>query len=346
MRGIVTHFRYRWSAAWLRPLLVIFSTIVSFLTPAEANTYVDNPYHVIDRRVHAEFNAIGKVETLRSVRDELGRLGTGVGTAFLVSPCYIMTDNHVVFGEESPSQPRSERERASVGKAYAMKFSVGVGKTLEFEGSVTAIPVAWGDRDGANRNDWALLKLSSCVGKRAEIGWLELDVNTNFFHNSKKIALLSYPLRQTDMVIGYGWTTGYECDNWDIAHSASAAPGSSGGPVFVDKDGKMLVVGLHQRGMRVPWEQTNFLFDSYSAQPYKFNGRQVDWGNNNEFIPVSDIIEAQNVLDLLRADILAWGQGNPNHQNLSHPLPGLTEANPPFYDDQKFFSSTPSCQRH
>lgn len=306
--------------------LLVFITVVAgsvICTAAFANRYVTSDDHFLDRREYRQFNPIGRVDSLRQEVNWKGQAGYGRGTAFLVSPCYALTNHHVVFGEDFPPYGLAE-ERAAVGAKYAMKFSVGVGANLPFAGRVTASPVVWGERDGANANDWALLKLSSCLGARPEIGWMEIDLNRSFaslIRARQPVALASYPFDRGDdegsfvgesLRLAYGFVRGYLKVNGTHLLSASGDPGSSGGAVMVmEPGGGSKIIGIYRGGRRRRVDLEKYIFNRYSDE------------YANEFIGMWDIMASYDVKERVAADRLHFGLPNPNGLRLLQDVPQL-----------------------
>jgi hypothetical protein len=113
----------------------------------------------------------------------VGRLGST--TAFLVSPCYILTAYHSVFGF-APAQER----RLTV--EFRVTDNVEDGRPSY--NAVTAVPEVWGEGhiQSAVREDWVLLRLSECVGK--QIGWMEVeDGEDDADLTNKPVGIAGYP---------------------------------------------------------------------------------------------------------------------------------------------------------
>lgn len=151
------------------PRLIFASVLLINLlaTGAVANRFRDNPEFAVDRVREPWTAAIGELESITakvapraSGYAEERRMGTG----FLISPCYALTAHHVVYGDDITPEP---------GIDYRMKFRAGTSETAPFAGNTTATLVTSGFRDDSSRNDWALLRLTNCIGKQPEIGWLE-----------------------------------------------------------------------------------------------------------------------------------------------------------------------------
>lgn len=292
-------------------LAASLSTSTSF-----ANWYQDNPWYPVDRRADPFYNAIGVIEMKNAVWVEgAGRKGKGQANAWLVSPCYAITNNHAVFGDEFPDQPRTEQEREAISQKYAVTFRVGVGRTLPFAGSVTALPVRWGRRDYSS-NDWALLRLNSCLGTRPEIGWMPVDVNligSVLYKNTTMIKVVFFDVQTSlsegseklpdsyPMYESLGCVYGYNELDRVFRYSASTKPGTSGAPIMRrGEDGLERVIGIH-RGGGVDFQGS--IYNKY----YKTYSPDIA----NQFLNIRDIIDSQDVRKLLVADMLAYGKGEP-----------------------------------
>ncbi|MGE3782473.1 MAG: hypothetical protein AB7H71_06990, partial [Alphaproteobacteria bacterium] len=91
-----------------------------------------------------------------------------MGTAFLVSPCYVLTAFHIVFGYRTGFRKDNQQPEREVSAT----FSAG-GRTAR------AVPVKYGRFSLFPAQDWALLRLKPqggdrCLGEDPDIGWLRL----------------------------------------------------------------------------------------------------------------------------------------------------------------------------
>lgn len=89
----------------------------------------------------------------------------GIGTGFLVSPCHVLTNFHVAFAAD-PKHPSA---------AVKVDFYYGQGRDDGYAAHIRASPVdhpelgvhGWGKQDPFDlSDDWALLRLESCIGAR------------------------------------------------------------------------------------------------------------------------------------------------------------------------------------
>ena len=218
-------------AIWISPT----TSSVGDLKPI--SRYRDNIDFVIDRKAFPQFLPIGELETVAWYKDGLGNAGHHYGTGFLISPCYVITNNHVVF---SAIRPEPEKD-------YSLLFRVGLppdGKA--FLGNTKAIPVVWGTLGAAQRDDWAILKLTTCVGARPDIGWMEASELPASEVTGKKVGVAGYTGDHSRGVLSFGIGLAGMRDraNGMFRHSASSAPGESGAPVMINENGVLKVLGI------------------------------------------------------------------------------------------------------
>lgn len=203
-----------------------------------------DPRHV-QARLDQPFNAIGVVDTDEAVPIEVEtnhwihqRMEA---TAFLVSPCYVVTNFHAVFGDEPNS--------VSARKHYGVTFRVGAGGngrgfTVEQHGR----PAFWGDMAGDHeRADWAVVRLDRCMGAESRMSWLDLSPNADAVPGKALVSVAGFPegKDEDDLWRADGCHLSVrprESGLW--SSDCAASPGSSGSPVFVMEHGAPKVVGL------------------------------------------------------------------------------------------------------
>ncbi|MGR6330179.1 trypsin-like serine peptidase [Sphingomonas sp. XXL09] len=98
-------------------------------------------------------------------QDGFGSIMPGMGTTFLVSPCYAMTSYHVLFGTALVSYDPMAR--------YAVRIRFGI----DAKGSAAVMArgqVRVWDPAGPAAPDVALIRLDHCYGR--DIGWLDLPL--------------------------------------------------------------------------------------------------------------------------------------------------------------------------
>ena len=254
-------------------------------TEAGANRFRDNSEFAVDRVRETWTAPIGELEAITakvtpraSGYVEERRMGTG----FLVSPCYALTAHHVVYGDDLTPVP---------GTDYRMKFRAGTGVTSPFAGNTTATPVTSGFRDNSGHGDWALLRLTNCIGKRPEIGWLE----TSDAH---------LPNRQDDRAVAEAVALGYatkgdrgvlDVERGELTYedprtglrifTGSMNPGESGGPVMILENGLLNVFALIKASSAAGLGLVQSIYE---------------------------VVNRPNVKGLLDQDKAAWGLPNPN----------------------------------
>ena len=142
-----------------RYLWIRVFTLMVLNANARANDFRDSPRRVVSLGQYPQFSVVGELQHDENLTD--GRTAQHFGSAVIVSPCYILTNFHVAFGDDTV--PVS-------GKDYTALFRAGAGSNgAAFAGHTSASAVLWGD----HANDWALMRLEKCVGLLAGFGWIE-----------------------------------------------------------------------------------------------------------------------------------------------------------------------------
>jgi V8-like Glu-specific endopeptidase len=269
----------------------------------KVSRYEDNLDYVVDRRVETQFAPIGELETNAVTTDANGNQIRFYGTAVLISPCYIITNHHNVFGDDV---------HPVAGKDYSMKFRVGVGAAVgtAFLGSTEATPVAWGNRGACNANDWAIMKLKTCVGSRPEIGWMEISNKTAQQFSGVDIAVGGFAgdRARGQLSFSTGKATTIDNANGMLRHSASSAPGQSGGAVMIKEDGILKLAGLDTLEFLDKETKSN-RFATYSER------------YANEFTSIGDIVNRPDIKALLDQDKSDHGSINPALTRFARPTP-------------------------
>lgn len=149
----------------------------------------------------------------------------GYGTAFLVDDCYALTVQHA-FGSS----------RSAVGRR--IMFAGGVSGTPDRWRTSRAVVVADGgleqapasDAYGMRSRDWALLRLSKCLGR--EFGFVTLTAAVP--DATETVAMAGYPI---DKPLSGGLQLDRSCRVRDersgvLLHDCASLPGNSGSPMF------------------------------------------------------------------------------------------------------------------
>jgi V8-like Glu-specific endopeptidase len=266
------------------------------LTPAYANVFAfdgQDPRVASPRtgpnRLYAPVGAVTTIGKVPASDDGARQIRTR-GSAFLVSPCYVLTNYHAVFGLDYDG-PDPERD-------YAVTFSVGADPDYLFRWKVRAVPVRWGAFNKRKEHDWALLKLEGCVGGQADIGWLELSAMSGETMVGLGVALAGYPADKAGDTL---WVQpdcrieGMQKGTAKVLHACSVHSGASGGPL----------IEHGRQGPAVVAIQCGELNSTAGAL-----GR-YDSKYANTAVTIAEIFEDGEVEALLQADRAAFPTQNP-----------------------------------
>lgn len=189
------------------------------------------------------FAPIGIFVTNHRVPHQAGAItipSRDMGTAFLVSPCYVFTNYHVVFGNRKV-EPEPERD-------WSGTFWVGGRKSH-------AVPVKYGAFYDYQWRDWVLLQLDSdgeypCVGEDPNIGWARLAALPSDVAPGKSLSTAGYPadkpissLWRQDTCHLFEQLSGRQ-DRGLWTTDCATRPRASGSPIFFIQDGGLTVVAL------------------------------------------------------------------------------------------------------
>lgn len=179
------------------------------------------------------FAPIGKISSKESVTivspDGTKKSGFSNGTAFMVSPCHVLTNRHVVFGDAQASL-----------NGYSTTFSIGNDGTGKPTHVVDAAPVIIPD-DTEIGHDWTLLLLKSCLSDE-KIGWMKLGN----MEASQKVVSAGFPGDRNGLTSSKSCEVHTEMLNFLFSHDCATRPGNSGSPLFtVDSNGIPTAVGIN-----------------------------------------------------------------------------------------------------
>lgn len=189
------------------------------------------------------FAPVGLVWTNQRVPDQVGSelaWSYHMGTAFLVSPCYVLTAYHVVFGT-GKSKPDPEQHPTETFAVLGRKAS--------------AAPAEYGELYRFSGRDWALLRLDPdaqhrCLGEEPDIGWVKLAPLPTEKVVENAFSIIGYPIdkpgplpwRQDGCHL-YSKQSDIENDGlWET--DCATRPRASGSPIFFLQDGVMNVIAL------------------------------------------------------------------------------------------------------
>ncbi len=288
-------------------LASLFALLASALTgslPVQANVFSDDPQVVHDPR-HAQpqtgagkmFAPIGLIVTNRPVPDDESAtpvMHYHAGTAFLVSPCYVLTAYHVVLGNRRTTRPDPNQDHSATFRVAGMK--------------ARAAPVRYGDVYMFHGRDWVLLRLDSdadhpCLGENPDIGWTELAPLPAADAKQAIVSIAGYPsdkpaaiLWRQDVCRLYEKSGNIEDDGmWKT--DCATLPRVSGAPIFFIRNDVLRVVALMSG--HVGNETSEVL-------------PQWDPNRANLALDIGKIVASDpGVMELINQDIARFGQPNP-----------------------------------
>jgi V8-like Glu-specific endopeptidase len=168
-----------------------------------------------------------------------------MGTAFLVSPCYILTAYHVVFGY-----------RVGLRKGAQEEAEQEVSATFNLDGKKSrAVPAKYGQFSRFSSRDWVLLRLEPeaghrCLGEDPNIGWVQLAPLAAPIATKKSLSVAGYP---ADKDLPSLWRQD-KCHFFEMYHDiesdglwttdCATRPRASGSPIFFVEDGVLNVVAV------------------------------------------------------------------------------------------------------
>jgi hypothetical protein len=193
------------------------------------------------------FAPIGLIWTNHPQPDQgaAARSDLHMGTAFLVSPCYILTAYHVVFGYRFGFRQGKQEEAE---QDVSATFSVG-GKRSR------AVPAKYGRFSMFPGRDWVLLRLEpdaghQCLGQDPNIGWVRLASLAPPIATTKLLSVAGYP---SDKDLASLWRQD-KCHFFEMHHDiendglwttdCATRPRSSGSPIFFVEGGVLNVVAI------------------------------------------------------------------------------------------------------
>ncbi|WP_310596178.1 trypsin-like peptidase domain-containing protein [Sphingomonas sp.] len=190
-----------------------------------------------DQRRLAPVGAIASDFVLKDKRG-FGGVAPGAGTAFLVSPCYALTNYHVLFGNRTLTPDPMSAYVVTVRFALADRD----GRAITSPGRVRYA----GSLDGS-APDVALVRLDGCPGR--QLGWYDLAAAGTVDTLAATIDLPSYShdrsLRRLSLQRGCGIRARAPRRGW-LFHDCATREGASGAPMVVaGRDGVPLVAGIN-----------------------------------------------------------------------------------------------------
>ncbi|HTI67598.1 MAG TPA: serine protease [Caulobacteraceae bacterium] len=224
------------------------------------------------------------------------------GTGFLVSPCYVLTNYHAVFG--------LDYDGPDPGRDYSATFSVGVDPDYAFRWQVRGTPVRWGAFNQRKEHDWALVRLEGCVGGQADIGWLELAPEPGHAMQGLPVVLAGYP---ADKSADSLWAQapckieGLQPGTDKVLHGCSVHSGASGAPLIEVGRGAAAVVAI-QCG------ELNAVKGPIEAYDPRYA---------NTAVTIAEVFQDAEARSLLEADRAAFPGPNPAAATQAASAPGV-----------------------
>lgn len=261
--------------------------------PVWANIFLDNLPRIIDRASEPYLAPVGELESFVGFIGTNGKSQHRFGTGVLVSPCYILTNAHVALGKDAVVRPNA---------VYEMTFRAGVGKTAPFAGSTVATLVLSSERALNGGDDWALMRLKSCIGSRREYGWFEPTSKSSLSLVNERVMVVGYAANSTRGVItgSIGKVMGVNENNGNLLVSASLTNGQSGGAILVLESGELKIAGMPAFQNRDLANINQGEFKTYTRE------------RANEVVHAGAVMNQRPVRALLQDDIARWGIINPN----------------------------------
>ena len=235
------------------------------------------------------FLPIGSVTadfTRRNLRAP-GGVGSGEGTAFMVSPCYALTAYHVLFGSGALTlNPMSN---------YPVTLRFGGdadgGPTLLVKGRVRF----WGSTSRA-APDVALILLDGCPGR--QIGWYDLaapEPNSDRAIATARVVMPGYAhdrsMRRLSVQSDCRIHAALPARGW-LLHDCASREGASGAPLLARRGDRTVVVGVNAGE-----------FDAQAAVQPGFTPARANWAISSAELRATMRLSAMIARDQHRAGI-------------------------------------------
>jgi V8-like Glu-specific endopeptidase len=194
-----------------------------------------------------------------------GHVPPGAGTAFLVSPCYAMTNYHVLFGDQTltpdPMSAYTLEVRFAIGDARGVPAGAADKGPMRARGRVRYA----GSLDGS-APDIALVRLDGCPGRR--LGWYELAAATGDDIDGVAVDQAGYSqdrgMRRLSVQHGCHIRAAAPRQEW-LLHDCASRDGASGSPLMTGR----------RVACRASWRSTsaNWRLRARSSRPSTNAGR-------------------------------------------------------------------------
>lgn len=186
------------------------------------------------------FDRDDRIRVLPGPQDPLAPIGfltrasdASRGTAFLVSPCLILTNLHVAVGSTWPAKDGEVLTFRVPGQEEAV-----IAHLVQY-GSVRE------DGTWAQFDDWALLQLESCWGMN--LGWLNLKPvpAATLIFPAQPLRIAGFPEDKDTRELTLDPQCRVRDQNW--RHDCATRPGNSGGPLLT-ADNQVVAIAVSSRG--------------------------------------------------------------------------------------------------
>jgi len=190
-------------------------------------------------------NRIGRVETQTLVPGPNSQSGISQATGILVSPCLMVTNQHVTFGGEESPDPSGN---------YPLIFFFGQdGATFRWQ--LHATPIYWPRKTAFGGKDFVIVRVDKCPGKM--VGWLEASAQSEPALQGQNLTMvgilgvgistLSPGGASRTLVLKHNCTSlGSIPENGTVIHSCASVPGLSGS-ALLDASGHLVAINRTAR---------------------------------------------------------------------------------------------------
>ncbi len=224
--------------------------------------------------------------TLRNLHAP-GGIGSGEGTAFMMSPCYALTAYHVLFG----------------GGALTLNPMGNYAVTLRFGGDANGRPALlvkgrvrfWGSTSRA-APDVALILLDGCPGR--QIGWFDLAATEPIPDRAIATARVAMPgyahdrsMRRLSVQSDCHIHAALPARGW-LLHDCASREGASGAPLLARRGDRTVVVGVNAGE-----------FDAQAAVQTGFTHARANWAISSAELRATPRLAAMVARDQHRAGI-------------------------------------------
>lgn len=257
-----------------------------------ARGYLSNPDRPVDARLMPFFSPVVVLRREREVRQFAQQpLKIGRGTGFYISPCYLITNWHVVFGD------RMDREK---NFNESMRIYRSPLDDIQGAPTTTAQVANFPEWPRTQGNDWVILRDDTCKGN--QLGWFTVRKTyerAELIDKKVPVYVASFPGNFGELRLSRGITRQFintpDRNDPVLGYDASTHPGSSGGVVFTIEDGYLNLIGLHSGAKN----ETTKLVDNYSTE------------QSNYYVGLDMVLPRPSIQTLIRQDIVGASPRNP-----------------------------------